>query len=180
MVYWYLIGPTKRFMLAGEGGRGGRQKAEDRRQKRRKRDLRLNFGYLARIQALQKVHRLLLVEPRIRRFHEQEEPVTARVIDEALDIEDRVVRHRQPVEDDHRDDRRYRCEQNRQLEGDGNELGPAVERLACDVGRIGNHMHPVLEPVPRQQARKSAQEDDERETAIVMADRFPRFLDRKG
>ena len=35
MVYWYLIGPTKRFMLAGEGGEteGRRQKAEDRRQK---------------------------------------------------------------------------------------------------------------------------------------------------
>ena len=30
MVYWYLIGPTKRFMLAGEGGEteGRRQKAE--------------------------------------------------------------------------------------------------------------------------------------------------------
>ena len=35
MVYWYLIGPTKRFMLAGEGGEteGRRQKTEGRRQK---------------------------------------------------------------------------------------------------------------------------------------------------
>ena len=41
MVYWYLIGPTKRFMLAGEGGEteGRRQKAEDRRQKFRSGDI---------------------------------------------------------------------------------------------------------------------------------------------
>src|SRR5215471_7883573 len=61
----------------------------------------LNFRYLARVEPLEKVHRVLLVEFRIRRLHEQEEPVAARVFGEALHVEHGVVRHRQAVQDDH-------------------------------------------------------------------------------
>src|ERR1051325_654563 len=53
---------------------------------------RFNFAHPRRIQSLQEVHRLLLVELRIRRFNEQETPIAARMLGEALDVEDRGIR----------------------------------------------------------------------------------------
>src|SRR5215471_3502625 len=105
--------------------------------------LRLNFAYPRRIESLQEIHRLTLVELRVRGFHEQEEAVAARVLREALHVEDRVIRHRQAVEHDHPDDRGQRREENRQLEGHRHVLRPAVERLARDVDRIRDLVHPL-------------------------------------
>src|SRR5437868_10948881 len=107
-----------------------RQKAADRRQK-----LRRDFIDFTRIESLQELQRPLTIELRIVRLDQQEELVAARVL-EAWHVEDRVIRHRQAVEDDHADHGRERRDQDRHLEGHRNELRPAVERLAGDVDRV--------------------------------------------
>ena len=62
-----------------------------------------------------------------------------------------------------------RREQDRQLEGDRDELRPAVERLAADVERIGDLVHPVLQPEAAEQPGDAADEHDQRQPAIVVS-----------
>src|SRR5215813_7403445 len=120
-----------------------------------RRVLWLDFIDLARIEPLQEVQRALAIELRILRFDQQEELVAARVL-EPLDVERRVVRHRQAVQDDHADDRRDRGEEDRELEGDRNELRPAVQRLAGDVRRERDEVHPLLQADAGQQSHDAA------------------------
>src|SRR3954467_8882507 len=67
-------------------------------------------------EALEKRPRRLVVELRIGGFDREEEPVLAGVLGKAGHVEHRVIRHRQPVEDEHAEHRRERREQDRQLE----------------------------------------------------------------
>src|SRR5215471_17467505 len=94
--------------------------------------LRLNFSHLAGVEAFEKIRRALAIELRIVGLDDQEELVAAGPL-EALDVERRVVRLREPVQHDHPDHRRERREEDGQLEADRHELRPAVERLASDV-----------------------------------------------
>ncbi len=55
---------------------------------------------------------------------------------EAVNIEDRMVRLGQFVEGEHTENRGQRRAENRQLKGDRNERGPAIEGTAADVLRI--------------------------------------------
>src|SRR3954469_5221176 len=127
--------------------------------------LRLNFADLRRIEPLQKVRRPLAIELRILGLDEQEKLVAAGAL-EGGDVERRVVRLRQPVQHDHADHRGERGEQDGQLEGDRNELRPAVERLAGDVHRIRQEAHPLLQPETGEQTGDAAGQDDERQSAI--------------
>ncbi len=57
-------------------------------------------------------------------------------------VEHRVVRLRQLVERPHADEAGQRRAEHRRLEGDRDELRPAVERPAADVHRIGDRPTP--------------------------------------
>ena len=46
-----------------------------------------------------------------------------------------MIRHRQPVQRQHPEDRRQRGEEHRKLERDRNEGGPAMERTSTDIQR---------------------------------------------
>src|SRR3954462_12467757 len=140
--------------------------------------LRLNFIDLTRMESLQELQRPLAIELRIVGLDQQEELV-ARGVLEARHVERRVIRLRQPVQDEHPQHGRDRREENRQLEGHRNVLRPAVERLAGDVDRIRQLVHPLLKADTGQQPGDAAAQDDQREPLIVMADRLPRFLDRE-
>src|SRR5258708_15903344 len=65
--------------------------------------LGLNFVHLAGVEPLQEIARLHAVELRVGRLDQQEEFVPARAL-ESRDVEHRVIRHRQPVQQDHADD----------------------------------------------------------------------------
>src|SRR6185436_77537 len=97
-----------------------------------KRRLLLDIAHFFGAQTLQKASRPRVVELRILRFDRQEEPILAGVLGEALDVEHRVVGHRQPVEREHAEDRRQRGKKDRQLEGDRHEHRPAQIRAAAD------------------------------------------------
>src|SRR5882762_715749 len=79
-----------------------------------------NPGYLPRFQSLEETRRGLSIKQRVRRLDAKEKPV-ARSVDEALDIENRMVRHRQSVESQHPQHRHERSNQNCHLEGDWNK-----------------------------------------------------------
>src|SRR5688572_21929658 len=87
--------------------------------------LRRNVGYSYRVQGLQKLLRRIALELRVGDFDAEKEPV-ARRARERRHVEHRVIRHRQPVERPHADKRRQRRSQHRRLEGDRNEVRPAV------------------------------------------------------
>ena len=65
------------------------------------------------------------------------------------------------------------------LERDGDERGPAVQRLAADVQWILEHRHPVLQRVTGDRADESPDEHDERQPRGRQAERFVQLLDRK-
>src|SRR5687768_17889768 len=59
---------------------------------------------------------LVEIELGVRRFDSEEKSVLAGALGETLDVEYRVIRHRQAVEGDHPQHRRERRQQNRDLE----------------------------------------------------------------
>src|SRR5688572_14556362 len=72
-------------------------------------------------EALEKCARPVAVELWILRFDREKKTILAGVFAKAFDVEHRVVRHRQPVHQDHRQHGRERGEQDRHLEGDRDE-----------------------------------------------------------
>src|SRR4030095_7053289 len=85
-----------------------------------------NFGHSQRMKILQKRRGHVAIELRIRGLDAEKEPVARRPVERAQ-VEHRVIRLRQPVERQHPDKRRERGAQHRALEGDGDEVRPAVE-----------------------------------------------------
>src|SRR4029450_6875974 len=102
------------------------------------RSLRRNFGHSYWMQPFEKLPRRMPLESRIRRLDDEEEAI-GRGTSERVDVEDRVIRLRQLVQRPHADEARQRRAKHRRLEGDRNELGPAVERALADVHRISDH-----------------------------------------
>ena len=68
-----------------------------------------------------------------------------------LDLEERMVVHREPVQAEHAEDGAERAEEDRDLEGDRNEGGPGEKWLAADHEGVGAGVDPPLqdEPEPR-------------------------------
>src|ERR671930_139760 len=94
----------------------------------------LHICHLQRPEASEELGGALAVELGVGRLDEDEEAV-ARGEREVRRVEDRVVRLRQPVQGEHAEDGEERRAQDRALEGDGDERGPAVVGLAADVDR---------------------------------------------
>ena len=115
---------------------------------RRKQRRVCDFIDVPRTETLQEVGRAQPVELRIRRLDRQEEALVAGDLGEARHVEHRVIRHRQPAQQDPAEHRRERREQDRQLEGHRDERRPAVERPSADVQRIGDRRDPVASPKP--------------------------------
>src|SRR5262245_25748304 len=74
--------------------------------------LLLNFIDLSWPEALEKLERGTAVELRILRLDREKEPFPAAAVAESLDVEDGVVRHRQPVQENPRAQRRVRGGEN--------------------------------------------------------------------
>src|SRR5688500_1717546 len=105
-----------------------RQPAAATRQNAAARSLRLDLIDFPCSEALEKCPSPLPVEAWIVRFDRQEQAVLARMFAEALDVEHRVVRHRQPVHQDHRQDGREGSEEYRHIERHRDERRSADER----------------------------------------------------
>src|SRR5437588_4793866 len=96
--------------------------------------LMFHICHLQRPEASEELGGALAFEQGIAGFDEDEEAV-ARGEREVRRVEDRVVRLRQAVQGEHAEDGEQGRAQDRALEGDGDERGPTVVRLAADVDR---------------------------------------------
>src|SRR6266849_2491282 len=121
---------------------------------------------------------LIELEFRIARLDDEEELI-ARRLRESLDVEDRVIRHRQSVEAEHAEHRAECSEKNHALERDRDPRRPAVERLAADVHRIADHVRVPAHEEAAETAEDAAGEDDLREIRQVKPDRLGQTVDRK-
>ena len=96
-----------------------------------------------------------------------------------VDVEDRVVRQREAVQDEHPEDRREAGREDRALERDRDEGDPAVERAASDVERVPENRGPVLEAEAAEAADEAADQDEERDARGCEVDRVDE-LSRSG
>src|SRR5258707_15667398 len=80
-------------------------------------------GHLPRVQRFKEPARRFEVELRILRLDAEEETVAAGQR-EARQVEDRVIRHRQPVQREHAEHARQRRREDGALEGDRDERRP--------------------------------------------------------
>src|SRR5262249_3531509 len=70
-----------------------------------------------------------------------------------------------------------RCEQDRQLEGNDDERGPAMQRPAADVQRVMNYREVILQNVSGNGTGNPPYEDNERQI-VAHPDHIVEFLDR--
>ena len=91
-----------------------------------------------------------------------------------------MVRHRQAIQREHAEYGRDSGEQNRHFEGDDDESGPGMRRLAADVKRIVDGGHPILHQVSGEAADDAADQDDQRDFVVMETDFFGHAFDRKG
>ena len=119
------------------------------------------------------------VELRVRRFHNQQKPVIRRALDPG-EVEDRMIKPRQPVQGEHPDQRAESGKQNRQFEHRRNRKLPRKHRLAADhervivAVRVPDHEDRVDQP------EQAAAEYDVAEDRAGHADRIVDSVDREG
>src|SRR6266850_806087 len=89
-----------------------------------------------------------------------EKEAVRRGVREPMDVENRMMRLREPVQGEHAKHRGERRAENRQFESDGNKSRPAIERAATDVERIGDDVDPILEKESAEAARQAADQTD--------------------
>src|SRR5688572_20193786 len=97
--------------------------------------LRRNFGHSYGMQILEEPPGRVAIEPRIRRLDAEKEPVGRRAR-ERRHVEDGVIGLRELVQCPHAEKAAQCRAEHRRLEGDRNELWPAVERPPADVEGI--------------------------------------------
>src|SRR5271157_3142349 len=98
---------------------------------------------------------------------------------ELFHVEQWVIRHRQTIQGKHPEDAGESGEQNRHLEGRNDERRPRIIGLAANIQRIGNDVDPVLQRKARKATQQSAEQHDQRHTALVEADCLTGLLDWK-
>src|SRR5882672_5568204 len=108
-----------------------------------------------------------------------EKEAVRRGVREAMDIEDRMMRLREPVQGEHAKHGGERRAENRQFESDGNKSRPAIERAAADVERIGDDVDPVLEEEPAEATRQAAYQTNRRHHVAFQSERLRKTFDRK-
>src|SRR5581483_5786664 len=141
--------------------------------------LALHIVHLARLQASQEFPGFLHVKLWVGGLNAQEKTIL-RGTDKVVDIEERMVRHGQAVQQQQPDDPGQRRAQDGRLEGDRDEGRPAIERLAADVERNGNHRHVVLQAKARQPADEPAEQDDPGKRRPGQAERLRQPIHREG
>src|SRR5262245_35733584 len=129
-----------------------------------------NGRHLARAERFEEAARPLEIELWIPGLDAQEKLVAGRQR-EPRDVEDRVIRHRQAVEREHAEHGRQRGTENRAFERDRYEHRPGIERFAADVQRVGHRRGPVLKKVAADAANDAADEDDQRQLRMMLAER---------
>ena len=83
----------------------------------------------------------------------QKEAISAGEL-EALDVENRMIGHRQAIERNHAENRRQRGHENGQFKGDRNKDRPAVQRPAADVDRVIDGGNPILQIESAERSRE--------------------------
>ena len=92
---------------------------------------------------------------------QRKKSVAARQL-KTLDVEYRMIRHRQSVERQHPEERRQSSDENRHFKSHRNERRPAVQRPAADVYRIIDDRYPILQKEPAEAADDPADQHDQR------------------
>src|SRR4029077_3498057 len=80
-----------------------------------------------------------------------------RRVRETRNVENRMIRLRQFVQREHAENRGERRPENGQLKGDGNKSGPAIQRTAGNILRIGDRRDPVLEEKSSDASRQATE-----------------------
>src|SRR5262245_14175173 len=96
-----------------------------------------------RLQRLEKLPGLLLVEMRICRFDSEKESVLRRAF-ELRHVKQRMMGFGQAVYRQHPERSGESCKKDREFKRHDDKRGPAVERPAADVERIGENRRVVL------------------------------------
>src|SRR5207245_10008337 len=95
-------------------------------------------------------------------------------------VEKRLIRLGQFVRGEHTENRGERRPENGQLKGDGNESGPAIERTAANVQRVGDRRDPVLKAKSSDAPRQAAEKRNRRHQVALEAEGFRKTFDREG
>src|SRR6267378_819366 len=137
-----------------------------------------HLGDMMRMHFLKDARGVRQMKLRVAGFDAEKEAVR-RGVREAMDIEDRMMRLREPVQGEHAKHRGERRAENRQLESDGNKSWPAIERAAADVERVGEDVDPVLEEEPTEAPRQAAYQTNRRHHVAFQSERLRKALHRK-
>ena len=97
-----------------------------------------------------------------------------------MHVEDRMVWLGQFVQCEHAENRGERCPENRQFKGNGNKSGPAIERAAADIQRVGDRRSPVLKEKSSNAPRQAAKKRNRRHQVALQAEGFRETVDREG
>src|SRR6266478_4461185 len=131
----------------------------------------IHFIHALGVQAFQKSFRAFAVESRVGCLDREEEPVATRPL-ESVEVEQRMVRHRQPVQSQHAQNRGNRSTENRQLERDGDKRGPTVQWSAADVHWVMFDRREPLHEKSTDAPYDASHQGEERNTAVMKTECF--------
>src|SRR6185369_14323917 len=140
--------------------------------------LNLDIANFDRPKTLQQIRHRAMVELRVIRLHREKESIP-RGECKIRQVENRMIRLRELVQDQHSQHRGEGREQNRHFKSDRNKRGPTVVRLAAHIDRIIDHLDPVLHEKAGQPANHTADKNDQRQTRVREANRLRKFFNRK-
>src|SRR6516225_3308517 len=132
-----------------------------------------------RIQLLKKRFRLFQIKLRIRCFDTEEEGIICRER-ELRHCENRMMRLRKPIQRQHPEHSEEAREQDRQLERDDNEGGPAMKRPPSNVDRVKPHGGKILHQVSADATSKPASKRNCRNYRAAGPQLFSQVFDWKG
>src|SRR5689334_12099135 len=98
---------------------------------------------MMRMQLLKEAHRVHDMKFRVARFDAEIKTVRGGM-DEALHVENGVMRLRQAVQRQHAEHGAESSAQHGHLEGDGDKRGPTIERAPTNIHRKSDRRRPVL------------------------------------
>jgi hypothetical protein len=109
----------------------------------------------------------------------KKEPIR-RGVDEAMYIENRMMRLGKSVEGEHPKDRAKRGAQNSELESHGDESRPAIQRPAANIQGIRDDIHPILESETAEATSESSEQSNKRHHVAFQSHGFGETLDGEG
>src|SRR5882762_5809323 len=130
-----------------------------------------HLGDVMRMHFLKDARGVRQVKLRVAGLNAEKEAVR-RGVREAMNIENRMMRLREPVQGEHAKHRGERRAENRQFESDGNKSGPAIGRAAADVERVGEDVDPVLEEESAEASRQAAYQTNRRHHVAFQSERL--------